>query len=148
MTRRRRPPSTPLAPAAFLALLALAALAPRSAEAGCASRGHAVARPGAFGLGALAELSGVADARDGSASDAPPPGRVPPCSGPSCSGGPGVPLAPAIVAPDLGRELWCNTAAAPRRDRTGRSLASFEDAPLHPSSAPAGVDRPPRRPAA
>ncbi|OJW17873.1 MAG: hypothetical protein BGO49_30760 [Planctomycetales bacterium 71-10] len=125
-----------LAPATLVALAAMLALAPRPAQAGCSSRVHPGEHSRAIGLD---ELTG---------DDAPPPGRIPPCSGPMCSDGPGTPMAPVLIAPDVWRELWCDASAACRRDRTGRPLAPGDGPPAAPSPDPADVERPPRRPAA
>lgn len=128
-----------LAPAALVALAAMLAIAPRSAQAGCSSRVHPGEHPRAIGLAALVELSGDLT---------PLPGRIPPCSGPMCSDGPGTPMAPVLIAPDVWRELWCDASAACRRDRVGRPLAPCSGPPAAPSPDTADVERPPRRPAA
>ncbi len=140
MTRPSRPTPTRLAPATFVALAALLAFAPGTAEAGCSSRVHGGDQPRPIGLAALADL--------GDDDDAPAPGRIPPCSGPSCSDGPGTPMAPTLLTPDLGRELWCHLVAACGRDRDGRFLAPCDGPPVSPSTSPTDVERPPRRLAA
>ena len=140
MDRRRRSSPAPLAAAAFLAAAALVALAPGALAAGCGPRGHVVDRLGALGLSALAELSGDVEA--------PSPGRIPPCSGPSCSEGPGVPLAAPLAAPGPWREIWSRPSAAPSPDPRGRFLRLDGGETPKPRSGSADVERPPRRPAA
>lgn len=130
---------TRLAPATFVAMVALLAFAPRTAEAGCSSRVHGDGQLRPSGLTALAELAN---------DDPHAPGRIPPCSGPSCSDGPGTPMAPTLLAPDIWRELWCNVAAACRRDDSGRPLAALDRLPAAPPAPSTDVERPPRRPAA
>ncbi|WP_165251497.1 hypothetical protein [Paludisphaera soli] len=148
MNRTRRSLATAPWPAALLALAALVALAPGSARAGCATRGHAFERFRSLGLGALGELSGDIETPVDPGSDAAPPRRLPPCSGPSCSEGPGVPLAAPLAAPGPWRELWCRLTSPLPVDPRGRFLARIPGESPRPVSGATDVERPPRRPAA
>ena len=141
MPASRRTSLASSASAIVLTTLAVLACAPRATAAGCSAWAHPAVGQDTLGLAALDELA------DASLPDAAAPGRIPPCSGPSCTEGPGVPLAPALVAPSFQRELWGRSHPAFLVDRSGRLLASPERPSPRPVVEPTDVERPPRRPA-
>lgn len=142
-----RPPSvrtTRLVSGALLALLGAFAAAPSTAEAGC---GHYIVfQSNGSGIAALSDMESLrllGVSGDDTAPAAPP--RDVPCSGPTCSQGPGVPYVPAPL-PSVRSELWCGSTAPPPPDGPGLSDRLPEPARLHPVRRPFPLERPPRLP--
>ena len=122
-------------------LLGLVAAAPAPARAGCGL--HGVADADHLGLELLSELGGLGSP---GGDPADPAGRVPRCSGPTCSKAPAIPLAPGTASPG-GNDLWCNTAAGSPPSDPDLAADLGEGAPLRPRSCESGIERPPRHPA-
>lgn len=127
-----------LLPGALLVLAGYVGAAP-VARAGCS---HDV-RSGAAhsGLDALADLAILRPAKAGPS--LPAPWREPPCSGPSCSRGPSVPYAPALL-PSLRSEPWCSTTVVPRPSAPEPADGLADPGPLRPTRRASLIERPPR----
>lgn len=138
-------PLIPMVAGAWMALVAGGLVAPGSAQAGCShyviSMGRQGAeRPSLYDLEILSEsrLRGTAE-----------PARLPndrplPCSGPTCSGNPGPPVAPTAPVGPMRAEGWACLALS-QPPFAPPSLASCEahvaGRPIHLAFPP---DRPPR----
>jgi hypothetical protein len=68
-----------------------------------------------------------------------------PCSGPSCSNGPGVPLTP-IPKASVRADQWCCTSAGSPLLELERIGHLAESAPLRPLHCGLAIERPPRIP--
>ncbi len=106
-----------LLPWALLVLVGLACFAPSPARAGCSH--YVVSSLSRSGVNSRTdpELFRPPNARE--ADPAPTaPRRDLPCSGPSCSRGPGLPHVP-VPLPSVLSDQWCCTTAVPPFDRRG-----------------------------
>jgi hypothetical protein len=125
---------------ALLALLGGFVFAPASARADCNNHASGAGRHRVLGMDSLADLT--------IGRRAPGHGDVPPCSGPSCSKGPRVPLVPPPASSTRHHRLWCDTAAPPPELGLPDSAARLEGPPPYRLQSRTDVDRPPRLPAA
>lgn len=127
----------------LVALVAVVLAAPSKANAGCAR--HVAVRPDPLDdLARLESLQG-----DVSTDDALTPHSIPsdlpkPCSGPSCSGRPAVPMpAPLVVHPDRS-DRWGCLADALAVNGPECKLLPPPDHTERPRNTGTSIDRPPR----
>lgn len=123
-------------------LLGVMACVPSTAEAGCS---HGVRLNSEWsGLDTSLEinLSGL-NGGDRAESDSRPFPRDVPCSGPSCSRGPGVPYVPTPLPP-VHSGPWCCTSVAPPLSPPEPADGLADRVPSRPRRVAASIERPPR----
>jgi hypothetical protein len=125
----------------YLMSLAIIGVAPATSQAGC---GHyALSKAERASLESLSGLPTLDLAiGDGSGSEPTEP-RPRPCSGPSCSEGPGVPLTPPPHT-SVRAKQWCCTTALPPHFELERASDLAEPAPLSSLNCWLAIERPPR----
>jgi hypothetical protein len=129
----------------FLVLLGLVVYAPTPAWASCGD--DVVPHHGRSAMDYLSDLDSPLPPSGGQAEQAPvAPSRDLPCSGPTCSRGPGVPYVPA-PPPPLRCEPWCCTTSMP--PLTGPELVDdlAGQTPRRPRRTSVAIEHPPRTPA-
>ena len=126
-------------------LLGLVVYAPSPARASCGD--YVVSHPGRSAQDFLSDLDSPLPPGGGQAEQAPvTPSRDVPCSGPTCSRGPGVPSMPA-PPPSLRCEPWCCTTSM--LPLNGPELVDdlAGQTPRRPRRTAAAIEHPPRTPA-
>lgn len=125
-------------------LLGLGLFAPSSVRAGCGS--HVFSSTVRSGIESLTVLdmletseTGQVDPLSGNSR------RDVPCSGPTCSKGPGIPYAPSPL-PSVRSETWCCTSINPPLNAPDLSGHLAETVSRRPVHCPLSIERPPRFP--